>query len=196
MNGEVLPTNNGYPVRVIVPGVSGCRSVKWLDRITVQHEESPNFYQRRDYKVLPPEAVDKETAAKYWDITPALQDMPINSVIAVPQSGETIKLSPEGTIEVRGYAVPQGNHGPISKVEVSVDEGKTWTEAAIHDWAKSRGKWCWSLWKATVTLNKGTASIYSRATDKGGNTQTSNPEWNLRGVAYNGYGDAKDITVS
>ena len=52
MNGKLLPARHGFPVRTIVPGVLGARSVKWLDSITVSDEESPNFYQRHDYKVL------------------------------------------------------------------------------------------------------------------------------------------------
>lgn len=74
MNGEALPIKHGFPVRVIVPGVSGCRSVKWLDEISVQSEESTNLYQRFDYKRLPPEATDAEAAKSFWDITPALRE--------------------------------------------------------------------------------------------------------------------------
>lgn len=58
MNGKPLPINHGYPVRILVPCVSGCRSVKWVDQITVQCEESTNLYQRKNYKRLPPEAID------------------------------------------------------------------------------------------------------------------------------------------
>ena len=196
MNGQVLPVNNGFPVRTIVPGVSGCRSVKWLDRITVQKQESSNFYQQRDYKILPPEAIDKESAARYWDVTPALQDIPINSAIAVPRTGDNVTLSAKGTVEVRGYAVPQGNQGPVVLVEVSVDNCNSWTTAEILECSKDKGKWSWALWKATLHLERGErVSIYSRAVDKGGNTQSSSPQWNLRGVAYNGYGDAKDLIV-
>ena len=108
MNGKPLPVNHGFPVRMIVPGVSGCRSVKWVDEITVQLEESRNLYQRYDYKRLPPEATDKETAKQYWDRTPSLQDMPINSVIAEPNNNDTIRLPPSGNIEIKGYALPQG----------------------------------------------------------------------------------------
>lgn len=46
MNGKPLSPNHGAPVRVITPGIAGARSVKWLDRITVQMSESENFYQR------------------------------------------------------------------------------------------------------------------------------------------------------
>ena len=131
MNGKPLPVNHGYPVRIVVPGVSGCRSVKWLDCITVQLGESKKVYQLYDYKIRPPQATDKKAAKKYWDVTPALQDMPVNSVIAIPETGETVKLSASGTIEVKDYALPHGDRGPVVKVEVSTDDGRTWKKAEI-----------------------------------------------------------------
>ena len=196
MNGKVLPIRHGYPVRVCTPGIAGARAVKWLDRITVQLEESKNFYQQRDYKILPPEATDKETAAKYWDVTPAIQDMPVNSVIAVPQNGDTIKLEPDRTTLVEGYGLPQGDQGPVVKVQVSTDNGTTWQDAQIKNNDGGRGKWCWVLWNAVVKLEKGDkCRILSRAIDKGGNTQAENPQWNLRGVGYNGYGESRDLKI-
>ena len=171
MNDRPLTAEHGYPVRVVVPGVSGCRSIKWLNSITIQSEESKNLYQRYDYKRLPPEATNKEAAKKYWDITPALQDMPVNSVIGRPQTGETIELSPSGTIEAKGYALPQGAYGPIVKVEVSVDNGRTWTVAELLS-SNKESRWSWVLWKANIRIAKGKKnSILSRATDAGGNMQ-------------------------
>ena len=46
MNGELLPREHGYPVRVIVPGHLGARSVKWVNRITVSDEEAMSPWQR------------------------------------------------------------------------------------------------------------------------------------------------------
>lgn len=46
MNGKPLSANHGAPVRVVTPGIAGARSVKWLDKVTVQMSESDNFYQR------------------------------------------------------------------------------------------------------------------------------------------------------
>ena len=194
MNGKPLTVNHGFPLRIVTPGIAGARSVKWLDRITVQAHESSNFYQRYDYKILPPEATDKKTAAKYWNVTPAIQDMPINSVIALPQSDELLRCSPP--VMVKGYALPQGDQGPVTRVEVSADNGGTWKDATLIDGGRDRGKWCWALWETEITLEKGeNMRILSRATDAGGNIQSACPGWNLRGVAYNGYGEARNLKV-
>ena len=176
MNGKPLPVNHGYPVRIVFPRVSGCRSVKWLDRITVQLE-SKNVYQRYNYKILPPQATDKEAAKKYWDVTPALQDMPVNSVIAIPETGETVKPSASGTIEVKGYAPSHGDQGPVVKVEVSTDDGWTWKKAEILVPKEGQTKGAWALWKVTVPIYKGQKpQVLSRATDRGGNVQTDKPQ--------------------
>ena len=204
MNGEPLPVNHGYPLRVVVPGQLGARSVKWLERITISAEESPYHYQRRDYKVLP-ESIQSWDEANgttpggdgvgVWPILPAFGDMPVNSAVALPVSNSTVARDSDGQVEVKGYALPAGDHGPIAKVEVSTDEGKTWTQARILKNELSN-KWCWSLWTVEVKIEKGEQkSVWSRATDAGGNVQPRMPKWNLRGLAYNGYGEARNIAV-
>ena len=217
MNGEPLTYAHGAPVRVIAPGLAGARSVKWLDEIEIQRQESTNHYQRRDYKVLPPEATSKEEAEKYWDVTPALMDMPVNSVIGWPTDEEKVDLI-DGALEVRGYALPQGDQGPVTKVDVRVGEKGSWVEAEIMNPSgaleddDAQGKWAWKLWRAKIPKsdleNAGThregfleksnnrvIDVFSRATDAGGNTQGEG-EWNLRGVAFNGYGSARAVQVS
>lgn len=201
MNDKPLSPNHGFPVRVVIPGVAGARWVKWLDRITVQTEHSQNHYQQYDYKVLPPEVDNSDKAKEYWQKVPPLIEMPINSVVAVPDDNETVRLSPAGTVEAKGYAVPQGRDGPIVRVEVSGDEGKTWVDAQLEGQGEGRSaltndKWCWKLWNASVPMENGSGkAILSRAFDAAGNTQQEKAPWNLRGVAYNGYGMSKDLTV-
>lgn len=180
---------------MVLPGIVGARWVKWLDRITVQDAESPNFYQQRDYKILPPDVTDHSSAEKQFENTPPMYDTPINSIVAVPADGETVSLSPSGMVETKGYAVPQGADGPVIRVEVSGDGGTTWTDAELSG-ASHEMKWCWVLWKAQIKMAVGNRrEILSRAIDARGNTQQEHSQWNLRGVGYSGYGRAEDLTV-
>lgn len=201
MNEGPLTPNHGYPVRIVTPGIAGARSVKWLDRITVQSVESANFYQQHDYKILPPEVDSPEKAKDFWHRVPAIQDMPVNSVIGMPTNGATVRRDEDGKIEVRGYALPSGTGGPVVKVEVSVDGGKAWQDAQIlgrNDMIEDGTslKWAWCLWHAKLEAGKGKGKrILSRATDKAGNVQEERSQWNLRGCAYNGYGEVKDVEI-
>jgi len=197
MNGSPLEDRHGFPVRAIVPGALGARSVKWLEKITVSDKESPCFYQQHDYKVLPPDAVDAESAEKYWGKVPPMLDMPINTCVASPLSETKVSLPPSGFVEVRGYAVPQGSQGPVVRVQVSGDEGATWIDAELDDGGEDASKWSWVLWNAKVKMERGTdKKIFAKATDAGGNTQAEeHSPWNLRGVGYNGYEAAFDLTI-
>lgn len=202
MNDEPLSPNHGAPVRIVTPGIAGARSVKWLDRITIQLCESKSYYQQHDYKILPPEADSKEKAEEWWGRVKALQDMPVNSVIGVPKSGSTVQRDEDGTIEVKGYALPSGANGPIVRVEVSVDGCGSWIDAdLVKAYEREEAedvelKWAWTLWRAKIKVDKGTdIKIFSRATDKSGSTQQESSEWNLRGVAYNGYGEALNLEI-
>ncbi|XP_048784600.1 zinc finger protein Eos isoform X1 [Lagopus muta] len=69
MNGAELPRDHGFPLRVVVPGVVGARSVKWLRRVAVSPAESPSHWQQNDYKGFSPcvdwDTVDYRTAPRH-----------------------------------------------------------------------------------------------------------------------------------
>lgn len=207
MNGQPLTVKHGAPIRAVFPGILGARSVKWLTHINIQPHESRNHYQQRDYKILPEAAINAEEAEKYWDSTPAMNDMPINSTIGVPGVGSTVGIDENGTIEVKGYALPQGMDGPVVQVQVSGDGGETWTEAELDYGGRDfpglhtkegqrKVRWAWCLFSARVKMAQGTSQrVFSRAIDAKGNTQPRKGTWTLRGVGYNAWGEVDDLTI-
>jgi sulfite oxidase len=178
MNDQPLTPDHGGPLRVIVPGYLGARWVKWVDTIYVSSEESPNFYQQRDYKILPPSVETKEMAKPLWAKYPSMTALFLNSVVAQAYRMGDDKLF------VKGYATP-GAHGNVRRVEVTTDGGASWHPAKI---VYQQGKWSWTIWEAEIPCAAETGKVNSRAIDTVGNLQPQEGIWNLRGVAYNGWG--------
>ncbi|KAF9175063.1 hypothetical protein BGX20_008520, partial [Mortierella sp. AD010] len=102
MNGQPLTRDHGYPLRVIVPGYIGARSVKFLQKVIVQPQESTSFFQKLDYKILPP-WVDATNVDSAWDLSPSLGEMNVQCVICTPTEREIIPCSK--AITVKGYAI-------------------------------------------------------------------------------------------
>ena len=146
MNGQALSPDRGFPIRLVIPGIYGMRWVKWVDRITVSLGESPNYYQQRDYKILPRHIDTPAKAESAWKTVPAMQYLSLNSAVTL------VRLLPEQKqIFVRGYAVSTftpRERIPIVKMEVSADEGAHWHEAEIT----YREKWSWTLWETTIPV--------------------------------------------
>jgi sulfite oxidase len=173
MNGNRLSREHGYPARTIVPGFIGARSVKWLSRIVVSDRPSENNFVARDYKMFPPEATPENVKPEQFG---PIYEMVLGSAICSPRSGDRVSA---GRIVVRGYAVPPGESGAgVARVEVSADNGKTWTEARFRG---NRSDFAWQLWEAEVTVAAGTPTLVVRATDSRGKTQPEQAAWNFKG---------------
>ncbi len=176
MNGQPLPPDHGFPVRTVVPGYIGARSVKWLGKIIVSDRPSTNHYVAGAYKVVT-EGTDDELAA-----APPLENFVINSVTCVPSAGSKVAL---GKLEVSGYALATGLPGQtIAKVELSADGGKSWTKARFTSQAKP---YCWRLWTADIDVTAGTSEIVVRAADSTGSLQPETVAWNLKGYMFNAW---------
>ncbi len=173
MNGQPLPPDHGFPVRNVVPGYIGARSVKWLGRIVVSYNPSPNHYLQDAYKLIP--NGDKLLLAE----APPIYPYRTNSVICTPTAGATLKA---GKITVAGYALPAGQAGTaLARVEVSTDGGRSWTPAKLEDSAKP---YCWQLWRAEVDVEPATKQLVVRALDSTGQMQPRAVEWNMKGYLY------------
>jgi sulfite oxidase len=179
MNGEPLLPVHGAPVRLVVPGYIGARSVKWLSAVRVRDSPSPNHFQASSYRLHPP-GLDEATARPEDGF--ALGEVGVNAAVLAPTEGEEVA---PGTVPVEGYAIT-GGASRVERVDVSTDGGRTWTRAQL---AEDQGRWAWRLWRAEVELPEGEGEIVARAVDSSANTQPENPAtiWNWQGYANNAW---------
>ncbi|KAI7847054.1 Oxidoreductase, molybdopterin-binding domain-containing protein [Circinella umbellata] len=207
MNGEDLPLDHGYPLRVIIPGCIGGRSVKWLKTIEASENESQNPFHDNDNKVMPTQVKSPEQATNEgWWKRPeyTLYDLNINSCITTPSHTDFIQLhNLQDTFTARGYAYTGGNR-KITRVEVSLDGGKTWllahfTRPSADEVASQYGEmkgsnyykksrhWCWVLWHIDIEVADlvRAEEMVVRAWDESQNTQPENLTWNLMGMMNN-----------
>ena len=178
MNGEPLTAIHGAPVRLVVPGYIGARSVKWLRRITAQAEVSDNFFQHT-YRLLPADA-DPDQAPPEAGLM--LGAVALNSAILTPADGDTV---PAGEVDLTGYAFA-GDDRRIVRVDISADGGEHWQQARLFE---DLGPWAWRRWQTRMTLEPGPAEIVARAWDSSAASQPEDPAhlWNPKGYINNAW---------
>lgn len=153
-NGERLRPEQGYPLRVLLPGFEGNMSIKWVRRLHVSDQPAYSREETSKYTDLHADG----SAAKFTYY------MEAKSVILRPSGGQ--KISGKGFHEITGIA--WSGHGKISRVDVSVDGGINWQEAQLQApiltraLTRFRMPWHW---------NGEPAVIMSRATDETGYVQ-------------------------
>ena len=211
MNGEMLTPDHGKPLRVVVPGQIGGRSVKWLKRLIVTPEPSDNWYHIYDNRVLPtmisPEQSANET--KWWtDERYAIYDLSTNSATAYPAHDEKLSLinGPE-TYRAKGYAYGGGGRR-VTRVEVTLDKGVSWALADIryHEddyrdnagenemlfggkidmgWRETSFTWC--FWEIDLKVSDLALAgdIMVRGMDESMNVQPRDMYWSVLGMMNN-----------
>lgn len=209
MNGEMLTPDHGKPLRAVIPGQIGGRSVKWLKKLIITAEPSDNWYHIYDNRVLPTMVDPDESARnpKWWmDERYAIYDLSPNSATAFPAHDERLDIAsaPE-SYNVRGYAYSGGGRR-VTRCEVSIDKGKTWRLANIEyaedryrafedrelygakldmDWRETSFCWCfWNLDIAVAEL-KETKDILVRAMDEAMCIQPRDMYWSVLGMMNN-----------
>lgn len=153
-NGERLRPENGYPMRLFLPGWEGNMNVKWLRRLKVNSAPTMTRDETSHY-------TDVLLGGKALILT---FPMHVKSIITSPSTG--LDLREPGVYEITGLA--WSGLGKIARVEVSADGGRSWAEAALSEpvldksFTRFRMAWRW---------NGGPAVLLSRATDATGAVQ-------------------------
>ncbi|WP_181871259.1 sulfite oxidase [Sphaerisporangium album] len=179
MNDRPLPRVHGGPLRVVVPGWIGARSVKWLQRITARAEPSRNYFQAVAYRLLPPDADPAQV--RPGDGVP-LGPVALNCDILWPDGAAPV---PAGPVEVTGYALA-GDDRAVTRLDVSLDDGRTWAQAELD---APEGPWTWQHWRITVDLPPGETVVTARAWDSTAALQPESPAslWNPLGYVNNAW---------
>lgn len=167
MNGQPIPRAHGFPVRAIVPGHAGARNCKYLERVTVTPAPCLGNGNWKQYAVHAPDVPVTKIAE--FDLhkeelrrDPAVQEMPVQSLISQPSAGDTLSLRAalsgsgvEPTVRVKGFAWGGGGDG-INRVDVSIDGGTTFTRADLLPSPgppqRRGGVWSWVFFEKEVPL--------------------------------------------
>ncbi|EXJ78404.1 nitrate reductase [NADPH] [Capronia coronata CBS 617.96] len=208
MNGETLRPDHGKPLRAVIPGQIGGRSVKWLKKLIVTDGPSDNWYHIYDNRVLPTMVSPEESAnnPKWWtDERYAIFDLNPNSAICYPEHEEKICLTDTPPVyKTRGYAYSGGGRR-ITRVEITLDKGKTWRLADIEypedryrqvdrtlfggqlDMSWRETCFCWCFWSINLSISELSASkdIFVRAMDESMNVQPRDMYWSVLGMMNN-----------
>lgn len=171
MNGDTLPLDHGFPLRLLTPGWIGVANIKWVGRLEVSEQPLFSYWNTETYVLLGPD---------YQPHPPA------NGPILSTQSLKSaLELAAEAHIRA-GSQVIKGRawspFGKISRVMYSLDQGKTWQPTRLYEPNIARA---WVRWEFAWDAQPGNYTITVRATDEVGNTQPDSMLWNEQGYLYN-----------
>ncbi len=169
MNGEPLPVQHGFPLRLVMPSWYAVASVKWLTEIEVIDQAFEGAFQTDRY------FFEREEGGQVLKEPVSLQR--VRALITEPGPGEEVQ---PGELVIRGVA--WSGAAAIARVEVSIGGGP-WQEARLIG---ERRRHSWQWWELLARVERaGTIGLRARATDLAGRTQPDRPEWNRLGYGSN-----------
>ncbi|MCM2386923.1 sulfite oxidase [Streptomyces albipurpureus] len=169
MNGEPLPYDHGFPVRVIVPSWIGIASIKWLGDIEVSDTPLESPWNTQFYRLF--------GAAHPPAGSAPLTRQTIKSAFELP-NGALLEAGRTHRLTGRAWSAA----APVRTVEVSTDGGTHWRRARLHDTPRRHGWVRWSLpWRPR---SAGTAELRARTTDLAGNSQPERTVHNTQGYLF------------
>lgn len=174
MNGHALAPQHGAPARLLVPGWYGMTHVKWLVGIDVLDEPFDGFQNAVAYRL-------KRDADDPGEPVTRMLPKALVSPPGFPDFQSRVRVVDRGSHELTGRA--WSGWGTVVRVEVSVDGGATWSDAALGE---SAGAHAWRSWSWTWDADTpGRYELRVRATDDTGRTQPVDQAWNRQGMANN-----------
>jgi sulfane dehydrogenase subunit SoxC len=173
INGQPLPPQHGFPLRLIVPGWYGMTHVKWLGSIAAVAEPFTGWQQDVAYHVRESEDEQGQPVTR---IKPRSLMVPPG----IPEFFSRTRFVQPGQCDVEGRA--WSGRAPISRVEFSDDGGESWADAEL---GAQVGEFAWRGWNYGWNATPGEHELCCRATDEAGEDQPLAPEWNWEGVCNN-----------
>ena len=173
MNGEPLPPQHGFPLRLVVPGWYGMTNVKWLAQITLLEEPFQGYQNAVAYRMYDADGVPG---------APITRMLPRSLMVppGVPDFMSRQRHVAPGPVTLQGRA--WSGYGPVERVELSTDGGATFADAELEP---PLGRAAWRGWHHDWDAPAGEHVLCSRATDAAGNVQPLEALWNLKGYANN-----------
>ncbi|HXY98722.1 MAG TPA: molybdopterin-dependent oxidoreductase [Stellaceae bacterium] len=180
MNGEPLPHFNGFPVRLVVPGWTATYWMKHLVTVEAVSKPFDGFWVKSAYRIPTGRfPVTQHFLTQMTETSEPITEMVVNLVVAAPAPGHKAKAG--RPLEIRGVAWDAG-YG-IRRVEVSLDEGKTWREAAL---GQDHGRFAFRPWSFRFTpMKPGTVTVLAKASNGIGQTQAEALIFNPAGYHNN-----------
>jgi sulfite oxidase len=184
MNGAALPANHGAPLRFVAPGWAGDHWMKWLVRLSANAQPQTGFYMDTAYR-WPLKPGEPGVTFKPEEMRSVTEIAVKSNITQAPSSARV------GTpVVIRGFAF--SGAPDIRKVELSDDDGATWTAATLDTRHTPHS---WRLWSASWTPGRrGTVRLFARATDSRGAVQPRTTIWNQSGYLFNAW-HSVDIEV-
>ncbi|MFF3749008.1 sulfite oxidase [Streptomyces sp. NPDC002018] len=169
MNGEPLPADHGYPVRLIVPSWVGISNIKWVGDIEVSDEPLYSPWNTTLYRLFGPgypaegsAPLDRQTLKSAFELAP----------------GATVTAGRRQVLTGRSWS----GGAPVRSVEISTDGGAHWRRARLRDTPRHGS---WVRWSADwVPRERGTAVLLARATDRTGRVQPEVAVHNTQGYLF------------
>ncbi|MGR9115673.1 MAG: sulfite oxidase [Gammaproteobacteria bacterium] len=178
-NGEAIPYQNGFPLRLVTAGWPASTSGKWLNKIVIRNKVHDGekmlgqSYRVPCHPVAPGSRVPDEAMC-------IIESMPVKSIITFPKSGGTHRL--DQPFKFRGKA--WAGDLEVASLAVSIDFGASWRPAKLE---KPVNRLAWQKWQAELEFpGTGYYEVWAKATDSNGKAQpTIVPGWNPKGYLNN-----------